>query len=814
MIHFNSNATNSSRQPRSSVTLPLPPQLEIIGPVGLKQYISSLRHFMRRDTFQYTINEVMIENLNDQKSSCQNDLPTINPSPPPPEHISNKKLKSNERPQTVASTNDDTFGFTIQSIAFSDHDDAVSTSSSLSVITPLHPITTRKRSLEDAVLTTPVDSPHGTNCSGSDIAVTSTTTIPDENCNFTIDGLSPIFSKTPASNQNGGSGGCVSFILRTPPIPGKFLIEKAISLGIPKGPLYRQLKMGQDVSFVDAVTNERKVIRSSDVVEPSSPPIVIMILYYPTKNVARQLFASKYLQPNNDTGVDKHISTPELVIHITSSILFHQYGIDHWKKSHNKSNIDGNINVRNVDHIFLPLYDLKLLNDAEDNTSPFRSAMLGAYARSLIHPDIYECPKNLVQLTTTDTTTDKPLNDIVDEFHIGRPTMEYTILPRSKRGFVSTSLPNGSDDQPSITTVTDKETMESLAERSGACTLAQQIINDYVPKATRMLQSGVGELLFTGTASALPCKHRNVTGMLLKQSDRRSVVLDIGEGTMGQLLRMRSCEDRHHIYNEIKAVWISHPHADHHLGLMRLLKDRRQFESQKLLIIAPTPIFRFLDELSKIDKELLDSYIPIDCKDLVGDSPEFLPHQQTIQDALGITRCRAVPVAHCAHAYAVVLDGTSFGMVVYSGDCRPSKQLALIAKGADVLIHESTFENDMQSDAVLKKHSTIDEALQVGRQMECKCIVLTHFSQRYSKVPPLPLKNDDDYPFPIVYAYDCMKLQPHTLLLASKLTPALRLLFAEDTSENSNDEAFDSIESLNGADILSIPGAFANASLL
>jgi ribonuclease Z len=351
--------------------------------------------------------------------------------------------------------------------------------------------------------------------------------------------------------------------------------------------------------------------------------------------------------------------------------------------------------------------------------------------------------------------------------------------------------------------------------------LAQQIINEHAPKATSMLQGGGGELIFTGTASALPCKHRNVTGMLLKQSDHRSIVLDIGEGTMGQLLRMRSaCEDRQqqcrHIYNEIKAVWISHPHADHHLGLVRLLKDRRQYTTEQLLVIAPTPIFRFLDELSVIDNEIQGSYIAVDCKDLVGESPEFLPHQQTIQDVLGITKCRAVPVAHCAHAYAVILDGTSFGRVVYSGDCRPSTQLALIAKGADVLIHESTFESDMQADAVLKKHSTIDEALNVGRQMECKCIVLTHFSQRYSKVPPLPSKSDDDYPFPIIYAYDFMKLQPHTLLLASNLTPALRLLFAEDTAQNSSDEAdgMDSIEPFNGADILSIPGAFANASLL
>jgi ribonuclease Z len=374
--------------------------------------------------------------------------------------------------------------------------------------------------------------------------------------------------------------------------------------------------------------------------------------------------------------------------------------------------------------------------------------------------------------------------------------------------------------------------------RTGALLMAQHIVKEHGPTQLHLPANGgttttttthlsplmhCGELIFTGTASAVPCKHRNVTGMMLKQSDGRSIVLDIGEGTIGQLLRMKwnesistdqlgddSAFNVNALYDKIKAVWISHPHADHHLGLMRLLKDRQCTE--KLLIIAPTPLFRFLDEISVIDPDIHGTYISIDCKDLVGETPQSAIHQRTIESILGMTNCRAVPVAHCAHAYAVILDGTSFGTVVYSGDCRPSTQLAKIAKGADLLIHEATFENGMEADAVLKKHSTIDEALNVGCQMECKCIVLTHFSQRYSKIPPNPSKPDDMYPFPIVFAYDCMKLKPHTLFTASKLTPALRLLFADDTDSNSG-TGQDPVKS-NGAEILSIPGVFANQMLL
>jgi ribonuclease Z len=58
-----------------------------------------------------------------------------------------------------------------------------------------------------------------------------------------------------------------------------------------------------------------------------------------------------------------------------------------------------------------------------------------------------------------------------------------------------------------------------------------------------------------------------------------------------------------------------------------------------------------------------------------------------------------------------------------------------MGKGSTVLLHEATFEDAMLSDAISKRHSTISEALEVGRQMEAKVIVLTHFSQRYREMP-------------------------------------------------------------------------------
>jgi hypothetical protein len=53
----------------------------------------------------------------------------------------------------------------------------------------------------------------------------------------------------------------------------------------------------------------------------------------------------------------------------------------------------------------------------------------------------------------------------------------------------------------------------------------------------------------------------------------------------------------------LRAIWLSHPHADHHLGLMRVLTERRRLakaagggdsEPPPVLILAPAPVLAWL----------------------------------------------------------------------------------------------------------------------------------------------------------------------------------------------------------------------------
>lgn len=51
-------------------------------------------------------------------------------------------------------------------------------------------------------------------------------------------------------------------------------------------------------------------------------------------------------------------------------------------------------------------------------------------------------------------------------------------------------------------------------------------------------------------------------------------MLDCGEGTAQQLERRYGVETKN-MLRDLKCIFISHAHADHHLGLISLLRRRR-----------------------------------------------------------------------------------------------------------------------------------------------------------------------------------------------------------------------------------------------
>lgn len=108
-----------------------------------------------------------------------------------------------------------------------------------------------------------------------------------------------------------------------------------------------------------------------------------------------------------------------------------------------------------------------------------------------------------------------------------------------------------------------------------------------------------------------------------------------------------------------------------------------------------------------------------------------------LKDSTGIDHIRYCKVKHCRDAYALTIRHHCGFKFSYSGDCRPSEVFSTVGKGSDLLIHEATFDDGMEAQAMMKNHSTISEAIRVGAAMDARRVILTHFSQRYAKVPTI-----------------------------------------------------------------------------
>jgi ribonuclease Z len=69
--------------------------------------------------------------------------------------------------------------------------------------------------------------------------------------------------------------------------------------------------------------------------------------------------------------------------------------------------------------------------------------------------------------------------------------------------------------------------------------------------------------------------------------------------------------------------------------------------------------------------------------------------------------------------------------MVYTGDTGYSKAIVKLAKDADLLIHEATFEEEMLERAMEDGHSTPSIAAKTAKAACVKLLVLTHISARY-----------------------------------------------------------------------------------
>jgi len=188
-------------------------------------------------------------------------------------------------------------------------------------------------------------------------------------------------------------------------------------------------------------------------------------------------------------------------------------------------------------------------------------------------------------------------------------------------------------------------------------------------------------------------------------------LIDCGEGALHRLLNLDVNLDT------IESIFISHIHADHISSLPMLLWTMwLQGRKSKLTIIGPPNI-----------QEVVESMLQ-----LVGTNPErfsFTIQYKKIDGAGDLGEFEVFPVKHGVPTFAIKIGDK----LVYTSDTAPCESLIDFAKNCKLLIHETTFPDEMKQEAHIHNHSSPFDAAVIASKADVEILSLFH-------IPP-PFQN-------------------------------------------------------------------------
>ncbi|MGP8292376.1 ribonuclease Z [Vreelandella zhanjiangensis] len=274
-------------------------------------------------------------------------------------------------------------------------------------------------------------------------------------------------------------------------------------------------------------------------------------------------------------------------------------------------------------------------------------------------------------------------------------------------------------------------------------------------------------LLFLGTSAGVPTKSRNVTGIALRESKGKGwYLIDCGEGTQHQVLRTKLS------FNSLKAIFITHVHGDHCYGLPGILASAgMNGRKAPLTIVAPAGIKAWLEATC----ETTQLGLPFALEFIASDdlpSVEFanmavatfkLSHrvacyayaltEKNVDAALDIEKLtqKGIPRGplwgQLKQGFDIEFEGELLKSheflifknkprkIVIAGDNDRPELLREACVGAQVLVHEATYTQEMAEKAGEVGHSYAKLVADFAESVALPNLVLTHFSPRYQFYP-------------------------------------------------------------------------------
>jgi len=270
------------------------------------------------------------------------------------------------------------------------------------------------------------------------------------------------------------------------------------------------------------------------------------------------------------------------------------------------------------------------------------------------------------------------------------------------------------------------------------------------------------EVIFLGTGGSIPTLQRGLSAVAIRRK-AELLLFDCGEGTQRQMVQAGVG------FHRKAKVFVTHMHGDHVLGLPGLLQTMSLLDrTKKLEIYGPQGIEAFVEainqtvrfsltfpvQVSEVEEGLIceekEYQVYAAPSDHMNHSLAYALVEKPRPGRFNTEKARELGVP-AGPLWSKLQGGSSVKLpsgrivkpemvlgpprpgrkIVYSGDTRQSENIVRLAEGADLLIHEATFDDELKERAVEDGHSTPSMAAETAKKAGVKQLVLTHVSARY-----------------------------------------------------------------------------------
>ncbi|RIO88920.1 ribonuclease Z [Staphylococcus gallinarum] len=301
------------------------------------------------------------------------------------------------------------------------------------------------------------------------------------------------------------------------------------------------------------------------------------------------------------------------------------------------------------------------------------------------------------------------------------------------------------------------------------------------------------EITFFGTSAGLPTKERNTQAIALNLEPYSNNIwlFDVGEATQHQIL--------HHSIKlgKVDHIFITHMHGDHIFGLPGLLSSR-SFQGGAglpLTVVGPKGIKEFVETTLRLSESRLNypiTYIEIENHlsyqhNGFNVEAHLLNHGITsfgyrveapsTQGKIDVQALKSIGLEPGPKYQEVknnetfeyngkIYDSSQFKgdekqgpVAAIFGDTMPCNNELLIARNANVMVHESTYIEGDKNLANNYHHSHIDDVFDLIKEANVEYSLITHISNRYTQeevesISELLKTKSDTPPFKFVKDFD------------------------------------------------------------